>query len=49
MDALKKLKGQVSEDQVKRFSKDIAHLSEKRIDKITKLQKEKEKEISGDD
>ena len=45
MDHLKKLKGTVSEDDVRRLSKDIDALMEKHVEKVSKALKEKENDI----
>jgi ribosome recycling factor len=45
MDALKKLKGSISEDDTRRFSKEVETLTEKKLEKIVKLLKDKEKDI----
>jgi len=45
MDVIKKAKGSVSEDVTRKLSKDIDVLVEKKIEKITKLAKDKEGEI----
>ena len=46
MDGLKKAKsGSISEDDIKRLSKEIDTLTEKKVEKIVKLLKDKEKEI----
>ena len=47
MDVLKKLKGSESDDDIRRFHKDIDALMEKQIEKVTKSLKEKESDING--
>lgn len=45
IDHVKKLKGSVSEDHLKRYTKDIEAVMEKKIDKIVKILKDKEVEL----
>jgi ribosome recycling factor len=45
MDVLKKAKSAVSEDDTRRFSKEIETLTEKKLEKVGKLLKDKEKDI----
>lgn len=45
MDALKKLKDRVLDDEIKRYTKDIDTLMDKKIEKITKTLKDKETEL----
>ena len=45
MDALKKLKERVLDDEIKRYTKDIDNLMDKKIEKITKTLKDKESEL----
>ena len=47
MDHLKKLKGSVSEDDIRRFSKDIDAMMEKHIEKVSKSLKAKETDITS--
>ena len=48
MDALKKAKGgSISEDDIRKLTKDIDTMTEKKVEKVVKLMKEKEKEISS--
>ena len=48
LDSLKRLKGKISEDETKSASKEIEGVTERKVDKVSKLLKEKEKELSGD-
>lgn len=45
MDLTKKLKGSIGEDDIKRYTKDIDALMDKKLEKITKLMKDKEAEL----
>ena len=45
IDHVKKLKGSVSEDHLKRYTKDIEAVMEKKIEKIVKILKDKEVEL----
>lgn len=45
LDKLKALKGKVSEDDTRRMAKEIDAITEKKIEKISKLVKEKETQI----
>lgn len=45
MDITKKLKGQIQDDDIKRYTKDIDALMDKKLEKIGKLLKEKEADL----
>jgi ribosome recycling factor len=45
IDHVKKLKGSVSDDHLKRYTKDIETVMEKKIEKIVKILKDKEVEL----
>lgn len=45
MDLLKKLKGSISDDDIKRYTKEVDALMDKKIEKITKTYKDKETEL----
>eukprot|EP01035_Chromulina_nebulosa_P022560 gene22560-29212_t len=45
LDTIKKIKGSISEDDTRRFNKDIDNLVEKLIEKVVKKLKDKETEI----
>jgi ribosome recycling factor len=45
MDLLKKLKGAISDDDIKRYTKEVDTKMEKNIEKITKTLKDKESEL----
>ena len=48
LDALKRLKGKISEDDTKRVSKEIEALTEKKLDRVSSEVKKKEKELSSE-
>jgi len=48
LDAIKKLKGKVSEDDTKSANKDIESLVERKVEKVSKMLKDKEKELLAD-
>ena len=45
MDVTKKLKGSIGDDDIKRYTKDIDAIMDKKLEKITKIMKEKEAEL----
>ena len=47
MDEIKKLKGSISEDDSRRITKEIDILAEKKVDKVQKIFKDKETELSS--
>ena len=47
MDEIKKLKGSISEDDSRRITKEIDVLAEKKVDKVQKIFKDKETELSS--
>lgn len=47
IDGTKKLKGSVSEDDIKRHTKEIEAILDKSLDKVTQMMKAKEKELSA--
>lgn len=47
LDTLKKIKSSISEDITRKLTKEIDTLVEKKVEKITKLQKDKDNEISN--
>lgn len=49
LDAVKKLKSRISEDDSKRLSKEVDAMTDKKIEALTRALKEKEKELLGSD
>jgi ribosome recycling factor len=47
MDEIKKLKGSISEDDSRRITKEVDVLAEKKVDKVQKIFKDKETELSS--
>jgi ribosome recycling factor len=47
MDEIKKLKGSISEDDTRRITKEIDVLAEKKVDRVQKIFKDKEAELSS--
>jgi ribosome recycling factor len=45
MDITKKLKGVIQDDEIKRYTKDIDTLMDKKLEKIGKLLKDKEVDL----
>ena len=45
MDITKKLKGVIQDDEIKRYTKDIDALMDKKLEKISKLLKDKEVDL----
>lgn len=48
LDAIKKLKSRISEDDTKKLSKEVDALTEKKVDAVARVLKDKEKELLGE-